>query len=287
MEADLTSSLLHLDAGLIPSSGETPTPNPDSILPAAQVGPVRSGRLLYGHIGAFFQDSCLIYAFASKEVLAQIPKCSFVAHNDAGGGSMLEIERMRAIAEENDRKTHTDFNYASNFYTTEPALGGVPASAINVYFGLLNQSGWRYDPLYQAWLRYVDTSEEKTAGELHPEVDRLTGRQLHFENVIVIYAEHEVISPTNMNIHLDQGELQRGFLFRDGMMYPIKWSTRAGEYEQKTGFRRPIQFLNEDGTPAALKPGHTWVLIVTPFSPITEADPGLWKVRFSPPEGAK
>ncbi len=285
MDAEVSSSLLDLDAGLIPSSEVTSTPS--AVMPKAQVGPVRSGRLLYAHIGAFFQDSCLIYAFASEEVLAQIPICSFVTHEVQGGGFMLGLDRMRAIAEDNARKNQNEFNYASNLYTNEPPAGGVPASQINVHYALLNQSGWKYDPLYQAWLRYVDTSKPELAGVLHPEVDRLTGRQLHFENVIVIFAEHEVISPTNLNIHLEQGNIEPALLFRDGKMYQIKWSTIAGEYEQKTGLRRPIQFLNLDGTPAALKPGHTWVLIVTDFSTVKEETPGVWKVIFYPPEGSK
>ncbi|MBI5841660.1 MAG: DUF3048 C-terminal domain-containing protein [Chloroflexi bacterium] len=287
MEADVSSSLLFLDAGLVPSSEVTPPPDPLAVMPLAQVGPVRSGRLLYGHVSAFFQDSCLIYAFASAEVLEQIPQCSFVTHEVQGGGYMLGLERMRAIAEDNARKTHSDFNYASNLYMDEPPAGGVPASQVDVYIAYLNQSGWTYDPLYQAWLRYVDTSEEELAGVLHPEVERLTGRQLHFENLIVVFAEHEVVTLTNLNIHLEQGNHEPAMLFRDGRMYEIKWSTKSGEYEKKTGLRRPIQFLNLDGSPAALKPGHTWVLIVTPFSPVTEKSPGVWEVRFYPPEGSK
>lgn len=287
MEADVSSSLLALDSGLVPSSEVTPTPDPSAVMPRAEVGPVRSGRLLYAHISAFFQESCLIYAFASKEVLEQIPQCSFVAHEVQGGGFMLSLDRMRAIAEDNARKTHPDFNYASNLYADEPPAGGVPASQVDVDFAYLNQSGWRYDPLYQAWLRYVDTSEEELAGILHPEVDRLTGRQLHFENFIVLFAEHEVVSPTNLNIHLDQGNIEPALLFRDGMMYQIEWSTKSGDYEKKTGFRRPIQFLNLDGTPAALKPGHTWVLVVTNFSTVREEKPGFWIVTFFPPEGSK
>jgi hypothetical protein len=287
METDVTTSILHLDSGLISSSEVTPTPDPSAVMPKAQVGPVRSGRLLYAHISAFFQDSCLIYAFASPEVLAEIPKCSFVSHEEQGGGYMLDLERMKEIAEDNARKTHSDINYSSNLYTEKPPAGGKPALQIDEYFAYLNQSGWRYDPLVQAWLRYVDTSEEDKAGILHPEVDRLTGRQLHFENVIIVFADHEVVSPTNLNIHLEQGNLEPALLFRDGMAYQIKWSTKSGDYEKKTGLRRPIQFVNLDGTPAALKPGHTWVVIVTPFSVVTETSPGVWNVRFYPPDGSK
>lgn len=270
------------DAGLILDE----PPSPSSVeLPKAEVGPVRSGRLLYAHIAAFFQDSCLIYAFASKEVLAQIPKCSFVAHEDAGGGSMLDITRMEAIARAN-WKLDTEFNYASNLFDERPPQGGLPADQVQVYFSWLNQSGWQYDPASGTWLRYTDEAEKATAGQLHPDTDRLNGRQLQFENLVVIMAEHEVISPTNLNIHLDQGEQHKAWLFRDGQAYEIKWSTRSTDYERTTGLRRPIRFINEDGSPAALKPGRTWIIIVTPFSLVTQEAAGIWRVRYYAPAGA-
>jgi len=277
---------LQWDAGMFPNDAYVaPTPNSKTD-PLPQVGPVRSGRLLYSYIGGFFQDSCLMYAFASPEVLDKIPHCSFVAHEDAGGGSMLEIDRMKAIAEDNMRHTASrPFNYTSNVFSDVVPAGGEPASQINVFFGNLDQSGWMYDPLYQSYLRYVDTADKNAIGVLHPEVDRLTTRQLHFENVIVVMADTDVVSPTNLDIHLDEGDSGKAYLFRDGRMFPIEWSTRAGTYEKQTGFRRPIQFLNNDDSPAALKPGHTWVIIITPFSLVEARAPGAYQVRYAPPEG--
>jgi hypothetical protein len=286
-EVDVMSSLLYIDAGLIPLIESIPTPDPAVKVPKAEVGPVRSGRLIYADIAAFFQNSCLIYSFASEEVLEQIPQCSMVVHEDAGGGSMLALERMQAIAEENQRHTSSNFNYASNLFSDDPPTGGIPASQINVYVALLNQSGWTYDPLYQGWLRYVDNAEKETAGVLHADTDRLTGRQLYVDNFIVIFVDHDVVTPTNLDIHLEQGEEGPAMLFRNGRQYDIRWSTRSGEYEKRTGLRRPIQFLNEDGSPAALKPGHTWVFVATPYSVVREVATGIWKLRYYPPGEAK
>ena len=283
-DADVSSDDLSRDAGLIPSV-DMLTPQAD--LPHAWVGPIRSGRLIYADIAEFFQDSCLIYAFASAEVLAQLPKCSFVAHEIDGGGYMMELDRMRAIAEDNYHKRGLNFNYASNTYSDEPLPGGVPASRLDYYVAYLNQSAWVYDPLYQGWLRYVDEAEEDKAGILHAETDRLTGRQLHVENLIVLFTEHDVVSPTNLDIHLEQGMTEDALLFRDGQMYKIKWSTTSGEYERKAGLRRPIQFLDLTGNPMPLKPGHTWILVVTPYSTIEEKSPGMWRVLFAYPEGSK
>jgi hypothetical protein len=274
------------DAGLVPSRAYEPSISAGTDNPKAEVGPVRSGRLLYAYIGGFYQNSCLIYAFASPEVLAKLPHCSFVAHEVAGGGEMLNIERMKAVAQDNMRHAAArPFDYASNLYFEAPSSGGTPARRIDIFFGNLNQSAWKYDPLYEAYLRYVDTADPKARGILHPDVDRLNGRQLHFENVIVIMADTDVITRSNIDIHLDEGNSGPARLFRDGQVFPITWSTRAGAYEKHTGLRRPIQFLNLDGSPAALKPGHTWVIIVTPFSLVTSLGNGEYAVRYEAPAG--
>jgi len=86
---------------------------------------------------------------------------------------------------------------------------------------------------------------------------------------------------------LQPGEIGKAYLFRDGQVYNIRWSTRTGEYEQETGLSRPMQFINLDGSPAALKPGHTWVIIFTIQSYLEDLSNGLWRARFIAPEGAK
>ena len=280
---EVSSSSLHVDAGLIIQNVSAPA----SELPPAKVGPVRSGRLVYADIAAFFPESCLIYAFASAEVLVELPQCAFVHHDIQGGGYMLEIDEMIQYTKTN-RTTDLPIDYTSNTYSQEPPSGGLEASRLHVYIAWLSQSAWVYDPVYQSWWRYVDNADPQTAGEVHPEVDRLTGRQLHFENVIVLFAEHEVISPTNLSIHLEQDWVGDAQLFRDGRKYDIRWSTVASEDEIRTGSRKPIQFFYQDEeTPFPLKPGHTWVIVVTPETAVTENTTAEWLLQFFQPPGAK
>lgn len=280
---NLSSSLLSLDAGLLPAANSSLT----SDVAEPKIGPVRSGRLVYADIQAFFPDSCLIYAFASNEVLAELPKCGFVTHDVQGGGYMFGINEMMQLAESR-KNPNAALNYASNNYSSHPPEGGAAASRLHIYIAWLNQSAWTYDPLSQSWWRYVDDASEQTAGFVHPETDRLTGRQLHFENVIVLFAYHDVISPTNLDIHLEQDWVGNALLFRDGKKYDIRWSTRATPEEVQTGRRKPIQFLYPDDiTPFPLKPGHTWVLVVTPETAVTEQSSGEWLLQFHQPPGAK
>lgn len=281
-----TSPALSWDAGLIPSANVTPTPDPSVKLPPAEVGPIRSGRIFYKYLGGMYPSSCLIYASADPVVLAQIPGCATVAHTIKGGGAMLSLERMARISEQN-KKFHSTFNYASNQFSEIPPAGGVPAVELQEYWALLNQSKFTYDAASGAWWRYVDESNPNSVGVLHPLVDRLNGRQVQFENVILMFAEHQVITPTIVDINLAPGNQGNAYLFRDGQMYKIKWTTLASDYEKKTGRARPIRFINPDGTPAALKPGHTWVILYSLQSYLEDLKNGVFRARFIAPEGAK
>ena len=273
----------HVDAGLTAASSPA-----SGTLPLAQVGPVRSGRLVYADIAAMYANSCLIYAFASEEVLSEIPQCAFVTHEIQGGGYMLELSRMKEIAMDHARKqADRPFSYASNLFSEVPPAGGAPATKLNEYWAYLNQSGWLYDAASQAYWRTVDDSTEANAGVQRLEIDRLTGRQLQFENIVVIFAEVDVVSPTNLDIHLEQGETGPAILFRDGMRYDIQWSTRSTAYEKKSGIRAPMRFVNADGSLAPLRPGHTWVIIFSPWSFATEKSPGEWLLRYAAPNGSQ
>lgn len=285
IEAHVDSkSLLHFDIGLVRS--ETVNP-PASDSPTPQVGPIRSGRLLYKYIHKFFGSSCLIYAFADPYVLEQIPQCVFVAHDIPSGGSMMSFERMKKIAEDNQRTTSSDFDYGGNLFAEEKPNTGLVANQINIRVALLNQSGWTYDPLSESYLRSVDDAVVETAGQLHPAIDSLTNRQLQFENVIVVFVEHEAIEPTIIDMPMTLGNGGYAYLFRDGRKYDIFWSTKAREYEKTTGQARPLYFVDVNGNQVPLKPGRSWIFIATPYSIVSELETGVWQVKFVPPIGSK
>ncbi len=276
---EVDTDVRHWDAGLIPST----EPDPDDI-PPDEVGPVRSARMIHIHMQNFLQDSCLIYAGATRQIRKQIPGCATVfKKGDGGMGSMIGISRLVEISEENGRTQGSKFNYTNNLFSEEIPAGGTPATQADMFFSILNQSKWKYDPTYQGWLRYVDNISEQT--EFHVDVDRLTGRQIFFENLIVLFVEHEVLAPLIIDMYLMPGQKEKGLVLRDGQMYEIKWSTRAGEYEQETGFRRPIAFLDKDDNPYPLRPGRSWIIIATPYSKYSEYEAGKWKFRiYAPPD---
>jgi hypothetical protein len=251
---------------------------------APEVGPVRSGRLPYVYIRDFFHNSCLVYASATEELRAKLRGCKIVYGNDSNdiNSALIDVTKMQQIAEANNNGK--PFNYTGNLFSTEIPTGS-SANTLNVFYSLKNQTQWRYDPASGAYLRYHDNAEGK--GNFYPATDRLTGEQLKFENIIVLIAPHTTVKPTIIDIDLSMGNMGKAFIFRDGVMAPIYWTTLNGEYEKTSGLRRPIRFVDANGNPIALKPGHTWVHVMSQWSFVEEKEAGVWRARFIAPKGSK
>ncbi len=293
VEAEITSTLLHLDAGLIPSGEVNPPLNDSTQTPPAEVGPIRSGRLLYIDLHNMFLNSCFIFASASPEILPILPQCYLVPHDEASGGAMMTIDKMKSIADENSESRSGDFNYASNVFSESPPPGGLVANRVNSFVAVRNRAAWVYDPLSASYWRYVDDTSQENAGKLHAEIDRLTGRQLQFDNIIVLFVEQYVFEykqipvPTLIDWDLELGNSGFATLFRNGMKYDIRWSTKARAYEKKTGQARPIYFVDADENPVPLKSGNTWLFVATPYSYVTNQGDGSWTIRYVAPEGSE
>jgi hypothetical protein len=283
---DLHGDDLTMDAGLVTMPGVAVPTGTSTADPLPRVGPIRSGRLIYHYIANYFESSCLIFGSASPEVLVHLPQCLTVFHQISGGGFMLNIDQMISVARENQKKHRTRFDYSGNLFSMTRPTGGQAATDLHEYWAYQNQSAWTYDAASESYWRYVDTSEYDEAGILHREVDRLTHRQLKVENVIVLFAKHEVISPTNLDIHLDPGRSGNALLMRDGQLFDITWATTSRK-EMDTSALRPIRFLTPDGNPATLKPGHTWIIVVTPETTVEDKGGGRWQMTFAQPAGAK
>jgi hypothetical protein len=270
--------------GEYPKAGDQGTGNGDQS-PAPEIGPIRSGRLPYVYIRDFFQNSCLVYASATEELRAKLRGCAIVYGSDANNinSALLNVTRMQEIAAQSDNGN--PFNYTGNLFDPSPLTSGQTAEKLNIFYSYKNQAQWQYDPSAATYLRFEDKADG--SGKFYPATDRLTGEQLHFENVIVLIAPHKAVKPTIIDIQLGIGNMGKAYLFRDGQMTPIYWSTVSGDYEKETGLRRPIHFVDADGNPIALKPGHTWVHVMTPASYVEEKEPGMWLARFYAPAGSK
>jgi hypothetical protein len=65
-------------------------------------------------------------------------------------------------------------------------------------------------------------------------------------------------------------------------MQKIYWSTENRDWEKKSGILRPIHFVDAENKPVALRPGKTWIHLVTPFSALS-GNEGEWEMVFVQP----
>jgi hypothetical protein len=286
--ADTTASFY--DAGFILT--ETPAATPSPVVTGTPanwffpnepyVGPIRSGRLTYNQIGGLFPNSCLVYAGAASDIGAQLDACEIAYGVDktTPNSALLTVTRLRELAEES-LNPRQPVNYSGNLFSEESPAGGIPADRIDVFYHAYTQSGWQYDPISQTYLRWTDLADG--TGTLIPATDRLTQRQMAFENVIVVFAEHERYRHNQLEIDFRLGQRNIAYLFRDGRAFEIFWSTENRAWETETGLVRPMHFVDTQGNLLPLRPGRTWIHIVTPFSSVTAQGDGNWRVQFVQP----
>ncbi|HWS24415.1 MAG TPA: DUF3048 C-terminal domain-containing protein [Anaerolineales bacterium] len=251
---------------------------------ALNIGPIRSGRLPWAYIRDFYQNGCLVYAGATVQIRERLKGCGMVYGSDPSdiNSAMLTVDDLKLLAEQNS-DPNNNFNYSGNFFSENVPQGGQPADQMDVYYSFLNQGKWELDPASGRYLKFEDFADG--SGLFRPMTDRVNGDQLAFSNVIVLYADHEVLDPFIIDVNLQSGEKGKALIFRDGQKFEAVWSTMNDEYEKTTGLRRPLRFEYPDGTPFPLKPGQSWVHIFTHFSNVEDKGDGKWLFRFIAPAG--
>ncbi len=273
------------DAGLVLVNPPPPIYSPSDIAPQrTYAGPIRSGRLTYNDFYSMLPGSCLVYASAGEGIRQALHGCQIIygEHPDEGPNTaLLDVDRMLELARQS-KVPNQPVNYSGNLFSEIPPAGGLPADSLWTFFHAYTQALWQYSPLSGAYLRQTDDADGK--GVFHPDTDRLTGRQLAFENVIIILADYEVVRHGQYDINLRYGLEGYAYVFRDGQLYNIRWSTANREWEQKTGLLRPIHFIDTAKQPFPLKPGRTWISIMTLGSVVENLDEGKWRAYFNPPD---
>jgi hypothetical protein len=246
------------------------------------VGPIRSGRLTYNQIGHMFMNSCLVYSGAASDIGEMLDACEIIPGVDrtTPNSSLLTVTRMRDLAEQS-LNPRQPVNYSGNLFSEAVPEGGQAANTIKVFYHAYSQSAWEYDPISGTYLRWTDLADG--TGSLIPATDRLTERQMSFENVIVVFAEHHRFRHNQLEVDFTLGQKHHAYLFRDGQAFKILWSTENREWEKTTGLVRPMHFVDAQGNLVPLHPGRTWIHIVTPFSSVMSQGDENWLVQFVQP----
>lgn len=259
-----------------------------------RIGPVRSGRLPYESLRKLY-NGFLVMSSASSVVLPSLGGYTNVFGDDNGdiNSNLIAATRLEEIASKNPARLDDGALSGQRFELTAPE-NGQPGKMIWIPYSFLNQVIWRYDPASGAYHRYQDNADGKTFIQA---TDRLNKQPLTYENVVILFADHNAKRETLVDIDLMYITRKPALLFRDGKVYSIYWTTANTDYEKKTGQVRPIRFIDADGNPFPLKPGQTWVQIVQDYTRYNETvdsevyfdlknkqEPGSgnWAIHFFP-----
>jgi len=249
-----------------------------------QIGSVRSTRLIdvehlmdmYGGILATSGASTNYHAGGPpriNEMLRAAPWVSRVVDADFGFGDPWLV-RIEGVPREGTAGWHTLFAIPTEIWkwASEKDLdqtpdlsgllfdeavpsGGTPTTeAIIDYPGAGPKHTWKWDEASGAWLSFTEFTD--TTAENAPDTDYLTGEQLAFENVVVLYAPHSEADyiedePNQLpGVRIDLSGEGEAVLLRDGQRYDVTW--------RRVNKEGMLRFFDAAGEPIAFKPGQTW-----------------------------
>lgn len=161
-------------------------------------------------------------------------------------------------------------------FATLPPTGGEVANQFTMHFGKNYNSQWNYDPTTGKYLRWIDQVDVNGNATMIPLVDRNTGEQLAFSNVVVIFGELSVLNGKADSIHEYRFARRNGraLVCRDGKVYEVTYSS---------DWNKPFSFYDADGNPFALQPGNTWMHLTGIASKVEQETDGVWMVSLRIP----
>jgi hypothetical protein len=260
---------------------------------AIQIGPVRSGRRVDAELVTMY-GGILGYGSADADtdaILNERLKKYAIAHYEAECPAFCGTDTHSVtgvFANSGAISTFVESKGWQNNRQDLPGMvfgGSIPsgtkyAEKVTVLFNYYNRGEWRYDvesSKYLRWIEHIeDENDEPMVFEMIPLVDRLTGEQLAFSNVIIIFAHHKELAPTAHEIEIwGNNKGKPAYLFRDGQVIEGTWRAKNDT--------DPMQFFNKDGSPMVLKAGNTWISIVGVNSTFQEVEPAQWECFFMLP----
>ena len=252
------------------------------------IGPVRSGRRVDAQLVTMY-SGVLGYGGADNDTDAELVTALgnyAISNLEAPCPAFCGKSTHDAIGVFANSKAISEYVTAQGLKNSKPDLPGMvfadtlpsdaqPGQQVTVLFNYYNRAEWRYDPASGKYLRWIEYMQNEEGGEYEmiPLTDRVTGQQLAFSNIILIFAEYTELTPSAHEINIwgnDKG--QPAYLFRDGLLTQGTWKAKNDT--------DPMQFFGNDGQPYALKPGNTWIVIAGLSSSINETQPGNWEMFF-------
>jgi len=253
---------------------------------AERVGPVRSGRLVDIHLVSLYQGILgfgsadydtreVIFGNLGRRAIANLEApcpafCGSDTHSVIGvyANSAALSDWYAQNASDNQR-----YDLSGMTFDETPPSGGKPGSQLMVLFNYYNRGEWRYDSASNKYLRWNEEILDEANFQMVPSLERLTGQQLAFDNVLILFVQYVELAPSKHEIEVLQNLSGQGALFfRNGQLFDGFW--KVGNQD------KPIQYFNAQGNPFPLKPGNSWVFLMGLNSTLVEKSPGQWESFF-------
>ena len=257
---------------------------------APKIGPLRSGRLIDAQLTNLYQG-VLSYGNADpkvEKVLAKelgskaipfsrspCPVACGTADTHTVAGVFVNSAELSKLATRNGVAQNRP-DLTGTYFDPTPPESDQYAVKIGVEYSFRDRGEWHYDPETGTYLRWIEAMGSNNTIYMTPLPDRLTGEQLRFSNVIIIFAKYIEYAPTLHDVEIwNNFDGQRAVVFRDGMMIEGSWKVEDQEH--------PIQFSDVSGNPLPLKPGNTWIVVAGSTSSFAQTEPGRWEMLFHLP----
>ncbi|TCS95897.1 DUF3048 domain-containing protein [Hazenella coriacea] len=218
------------------------------------IGPVRSVRNYYLDLAEGTQ-SITVHAGGARDALKRIQRESLpsldgihkesqyftrVDFRKAPHNLYTQLERLNQVIEKHGY-SHLTPSKSYSFHPTGSGQTGVPAHRIDLVYHPLYKVGYQYDNASQSYIRYTEGERQK---------DRETEQPLMMQNVLVVFAEHQIVDGAGHR-SIDVRSGGEGFLFQKGESIPIEWKYRDGWM---------IPYV--EGKEISLISGKTWINVL-------------------------
>jgi hypothetical protein len=253
---------------------------------APTIGPVRSGRLVDIQLTNLYQG-ILGFGSADGDTLKAIyddlgrraisnPEapcpvfCGADTHSVTGvfADSAALIQWYSQKVSDNRR-----YDLSGMVFNPEALKGGKLADQVTILYNYYDIGNWRYDASTGKYLRWTENTDAETDLKLVPSVERITGQQLAFANVIILFGKYIEFAPSKFDVELSANTSgERAVFFRDGQMFEGQWKS--------VSHSKPLQFFDQNGNPMPLKPGNSWIVLADNHSTFKEKQPAQWEMFF-------
>lgn len=247
------------------------------------VGPIRSARFFDANIVRGYK-AILAFGSADERVLNRLRSAEFadrlvvegpntpLRRIDPNGYNLLVVDTAAlsqyAVGRGIDGGRQ---NLEGMFFQMSAPQDGLAAPVVTVRYSAAIYNRWEYDAAAGRYLRFSDAQNDYSGGQgevYEPLLDRTTGQQLAFDNVVVLFVTHEAYSRTPEMWDILLIGSGKAYAFRDGQGYEVTWQRNAPD--------AVLSLAYADGSPFPFKPGTTWFEVVGLNSQVEQGAEG-WR----------